>query len=261
LGFDSPSTSELENFPFSSNGGLTTLNPDINPQTSANFEMGIKGNIFNRGSKFMKKALFEFTFFNTIVKDEIIPFIVSDRVFYRNAAQTNRTGLECGTKFEPIEKMDVIVNYTYTNFKYDKYISRTYDASSDPVDIDYSGSRVPAVPQHLLNFIIEGEPEISENLEGLLIFDCDYATKMYVDDRNTASTSPYFFANVMAGIEYTYKNFNLLLSAGVKNIFSRRYIGFININANPELPLNQRRYFEPGEPRNYYTNLNIFYRF
>ncbi len=261
FGFDSPSATELENYPYSSNNGLTTLNPDIKPQTSKNFEIGIKGNVFNRGSKFMKKALFEFTFFNTKVEDEIIPFIVSDRVYFRNAAQTNRIGFESGMKVEPIERMDVIVNYTYTNFKYDKYISRSYDAIGNPVDVDYSSNRVPAVPQHLVNFIVEGEPEIAKHLEALLIFDCDYATRMFVDDQNTESTSPYFFANLMAGINYTKDKFNVILSTGVKNLFDRRYVGFININANPEFPQNQRRYFEPGEPRNYYVTLNMSYKF
>lgn len=261
FGFDTPSASELENFPYSSNSGLTTLNPDINPQTSKNFEIGIKGNLIDKKRKFLKKALFEFTLFNTQVDDEIVPFVISDRVYFRNAAKTNRIGFESGIKIEPIDRMDVLLNYTYTNFKYDKYLSRTYDAIGTPVDVDYTGSRVPAVPQHLVNFIVEGEPELAKHLELLLIFDCDYTSKMYVDDQNTESTGAFFYANLMVGLEYTYKNFGLIFSAGAKNIFDRKYIGFISINANPEFPVGQRRYYEPGEPRNYYTNINLSYRF
>ena len=260
-GFDSPSSSELENYPLSSNSGFTTLNPDINPQNSTNFELGIKGNVFNRGSKFLKKALFEFTFFNALIKDEIVPFIVSDRVYYRNAAKTSRTGLECGLKIEPVERTDLIINYTYTNFKYKEYYSQSFDSSGNLVTADYKDNRVPAVPQHLVNLILEAEPELARHLEALLVFDCDYASKMYADDGNSTTISPYFFANVMAGINYSYKDFNLIFSAGVKNIFNRRYTGFINVNANPELPVSQRRYFEPGEPRNYYTSLSLTYKF
>ncbi|HWA06366.1 MAG TPA: TonB-dependent receptor [Ignavibacteria bacterium] len=261
FGFDTPSAAELENYPLSSNSGFTTLNPDIKPQISNNFELGIKGNVFNRGSRIFKKALFEFTFFNTIVKDEIIPFIISDRVYYRNAAQTNRLGLESGIKTEPFERVDLILNYTYTNFKYDRYSAQTFDSTGNLIEISYQNNRVPAVPQHLFNFIVEGEPEIARHLEGLLIFDCDYASSMFTDDRNTESTSPYFFANVMAGIDYKTEHFNLIFAAGLKNIFDRRYIGFINVNANPEQPMGQRRYYEPGEPRNYYVSLNLSYKF
>lgn len=261
FGFDSPSSSEMENYPYSSNLGTTTLNPDIQPQTSRNYELGIKGNVFNRGSKFLKKALFEFTFFNTILEDEIVPFAVDQNVYFRNAAQTRRTGLECGVKIEPIEKMDVICNYTYTDFNYKSYQSVTYDALGNPVDIDYSGNRVPAVPQHLVNFIVEGEPRITKDLEALLIFDCDYISRFFVDDQNTESVSPYFYANLMAGLNYNYERFGLIFAAGVRNILDRRYVGYVNINANPNFEINQRRYYEPGEPRNYYVNLNLSYRF
>jgi len=260
FGFDTPSSAELENYPLSSNNGYTTLNPDINPQTSGNFEIGIKGNVFNRGSKILKKALFEFTFFNTKVQDEIIPFIISDKVYYRNAAQTIRTGLECGVKIEPIERVDLICNYTFTNFKYDKYSALTFDSTGNFAETSYANNMVPAVPQHLFNFILEGEPEIARHLEGLLVFDCDYASRMFTDDKNTESTSPYFFANVMAGVNYTRDRFNIIFSAGLKNVFDKRYAGFINVNANPELPIGQRRYYEAGEPRNFYISLNLNYK-
>lgn len=261
FGFDTPSASELENFQYSSNFGTTTLNPDINPQTSKNFEVGLKGNLVNKKRKFLKKALFELTFFNTIVNDEIIPFIITDRVFYRNAAKTNRLGFESGFKIEPVEKVDVLLNYTYTNFKYDKYISRIFPGTGDPVDVEYSGNMVPAVPQHLVNFIVEAEPEIARHLELLCIFDCDYVSKIFTDDLNSASASPYFYANTMLGLKYSSKDFNLILSAGLKNIFNRKYVGFVNINANPEQPDDQRRYYELGEPRNFYTSAVLTYKF
>ena len=182
-------------------------------------------------------------------------------MYYRNAAQTIRTGLECGLKVEPVERTDLILNYTFTNFRYSSYLSQTFDSTGNLVEADYKNNRVPAVPKHLVNLILEAEPEIARHLEGLLIFDCDYASGMFTDDGNTSSTAPYFFANVMAGVNYTYNDLNIILSAGVKNVFDRRYTGFINVNANPELQRSLRRYYEPGEPRNYYTALNFTYRF
>lgn len=261
FGFDTPSAAELENFIYSSDNGIKTLNPDLQPQTSKNFEIGIKGNIFNRGSKFLKKALFELTFFNTQVNDEIIPVVVTDRVFYRNAAKTNRLGFESGIKIEPFERTDLIVNYTYTNFKYDKYISRVYTGTGNPIDVDYSGNRVPAVPQHLVNFIFEAEPELAKHLDLLMIFDCDYVSKMYADDQNSTLAGDYVYANLMGGVEYKGDNLNFIISGGFRNIFDRKYAGFLNINANPELPQSQRRYFELGEPRNFYMNLTFTYKF
>lgn len=261
FGFDTPSASELENFPYSSNSGTTTLNPDINAQTSKNFEIGIKGNLINKKRKFIKKILFELTLFNTQVNDEIIPFVITDRVYFRNAAKTNRLGFESGFKIEPIERMDVLLNYTYTHFKYDKYISRIYPGTGDPIDVEYSGKLVPAVPQHLVNFIVEAEPEIARRTELLCIFDCDYISRIYTDDLNSAQASPYFYANATLGIKHSWKSINIILSGGVKNIFNKKFAGFVNINANPEKPVDQRRYYELGEPRNFYTSLLFSVKF
>jgi iron complex outermembrane receptor protein len=260
LGFDTPSSGELENFPASSNNGFTTLNPDLNPQNSRNFELGIKGSLSNRKSELFRKAFFEVTMFHTAIDDEIIPFVLSDRTYFRNAAQTNRLGVESTIKTELFEEFDITVNYTYTDFKYDTYIARVYNPQGDPVDADYSGNRVPSVPRHLFNFIAEKEFEITDDIEGLFIFDSDFVGGMFVDDQNTESTEDYFYANLLAGINYSIGKAGLILSGGVNNIFDKRYVGFINVNANPEFPQNRRRYYEPGEPRSFYVNLNLSYR-
>ena len=71
--FDSPAGNELDNYPTSSDPGAL-MNPDLKPQNSTNFELGVKGNLLNSGSNIFNNTLFELTFFNTIVKDEIVPF-------------------------------------------------------------------------------------------------------------------------------------------------------------------------------------------
>ena len=71
--FDSPAGNELENYPDKFDPGAL-MNPDLKPQQSTNFELGVKGNLLNEESEIFKNTLFEFTFFNTIVEDEIVPF-------------------------------------------------------------------------------------------------------------------------------------------------------------------------------------------
>ena len=76
----------------------------------------------------------------------------------------------------------------------------------------------------------------------------DYVGSMFVDDKNSQSVSDYYYANFLIGANAVFDKFNVLVSGGMNNIFDRKYVGFININANPELPESARRYFEPGEP-------------
>lgn len=258
--FETPAAVELQNYPYTSNTGATTLNPDLNPQKSKNFELGIKGNIFSE-SKLLEKAFFEVTFYNTRIEDEIVPFVINDLTYYRNAANTNRTGVECGVKFELLDGVELATNYTFSDFHYKDYIAINYTGSGDTIRADYSGNTVPAIPKSLVNFILNYQFKLSKELTGIALWDMDYVTKMFVDDANSATVPEYFYGNIMLGATWSSKNFNLLLTGGVKNIFDRRFVGFININANPELPPDQRRYYETGEPRSYYLGLNLGYKF
>lgn len=258
--YDTPAAAELQNYPYTSNNGATTLNPDLNPQKSKNFELGIKGNIFTK-SDFLEKSFFEVTFYNTKIDDEIVPFVINDQTFFRNAATTNRTGVECGLKFEMFEGFELVTNYSYSDFNYKDYIAINYTAGGDTISTDYSGNVVPAIPKSIFNFILNYQFRVSKKLTGIVLWDMDYVTKLFVDDANSETTPEYFYGNFLAGITYDLNNFNFLLTGGVNNIFNRKYVGFVNINANPELPISQRRYYEPGEPRSYYFGFNLGYRF
>jgi iron complex outermembrane receptor protein len=253
LGYDIPALSELNNTPVSS-GIKYSLNPDLDAQKSNTFELGIKANILNKKSEFMRKLFFEVTFFNYKLTDEIVPFVINQVVFFRNAAKTNRMGVECGFKSEPIEGIELTINYTRTNFKYDEYKAIIYGPSGNTVE-DYSGNFVPSVPQDIFNFILNYEFEITENISGLLQWDNDYLTKMYVDDKNSQSTSSYFYGNTMAGITFNYEKFRAIAYAGILNIFDKRYTGYVNTNDF------YGRFYSMGEPRNIYSGLNISYRF
>jgi iron complex outermembrane receptor protein len=252
IGFDFPALTELANTPISSNIKYS-INPDLKIQQSGNFEFGIKGNIINPGEKFMRKLFFEFTFFDYLISDEIVPFIISQTTYFRNAAKTNRLGIEAGVKSEPLEGVELTVNYTITDFKYLSYPAEIFTPSG-PVSEDYTGNYVPSVPRNILNFILNYEFEISDNFSGLLQWDCDYISSMWVNDMNSEKASPYFYGNVMAGINYSSNKFNAVLYIGGGNIFDKRYSGFININDY------NGQYYETGEPRNFYSGLNISYK-
>jgi len=253
LGFDFPALYEMENYIFSTNPSLT-LNPDIKSQKSYNFEFGIKGNLKNEESEFMKKLIFDVTFFYYKISDEIVPFTIGSTSYYRNAAKTNRIGVECGIKTEPFEHTDMIINYTYTDFKYDEFEALAYTPQGSTT-ADYSGNKEPSVPTSILNFILEYELELSEYMSGLLLWDCDYVSDMYVDDANSAINSGYFFGNAMVGLTYNTEEFGTVLFLGTNNIFNETYVGFININDY------YGRYYNVGEPRNFSLGLNLSYKF
>jgi iron complex outermembrane receptor protein len=252
LSYDFPALSELENTPLSS-APMYSLNPDIKAQRSFSFELGMKGNLLNQESEFMRAVIFDITFFNYSIKDEIVPFVINQKTYFRNAGQTERTGIEIGIRTEPFEEIELTTNYTYTHFRYGDYVVTNYTTAGNVAE-DYSNNVVPSVPQHILNLILVHEFELSEDFSGILLWDCDYISEMFVNDKNDETSRGYFYGNCMIGINYSYDNFGFVSSFGINNIFDKRYVGFININDY------YGRYYETGEPQNIYAGLTLRYK-
>jgi len=252
LSYDIPALSEMANTPISSNIRYS-LNPDLNPQQTYNLELGVKGNLVEPDREFMPKLFFDVTFFHYTIKDEIIPFAVNQRAYYRNAARTNRTGLEIGLKTHPLRHFEMVLNYTYTHFRYRDYLATVFSPAGTTVE-NYAGNTVPSIPAGLLNFIMMYELELAEDFEALFLWDCDYVSRMFVNDQNTGTASAYFYGNILVGLNLKQEDFGGVLYAGIHNIFDRRYAGFINVNEF------YGRYYETGEPRTLYAGLKISYR-
>jgi iron complex outermembrane receptor protein len=256
LSFDSPAGNELDNPPTSSDHNKL-LNPDLKPQKSRNFELGIKGNLIYRGTKFFNNIYFEGTFFNSIIDDEIVPFEVYSNVYFRNSAKTNRTGLEIGGDVEIVKGLKFKAAYTFSHFKYDEYIARTIEFDSGIVirDRDFSGNIVPSMPKHNLALDLSYQYEFTENVTAFAKGHYWYVSDMFVDDGNTEKNDSYNIFNSSLGMDLKIDKFNILLTGGVNNIFDKVYSAFININSAT------KQYYEAGEPRSYYANLNLGYTF
>ncbi len=249
LSYDFPALSEMANTPLSSNLRYS-INPDLGPQRSRNFEVGVKGNLLKPDAWFMRKLFFDVTFFTYLVRDEIVPFVINQQAYYRNTASTRRTGLEVGLKTHPVEGIEATLNYVYMDFAYRTYVATVFGPSGTTEE-NYSGNTVPSIPRHILNFIFNYELEISDDVSGLLQWDCDYIARMWVDDRNGEASAGYFYGNIMAGVTFPLLNMSGTAYAGMNNIFDRRYAGFINVNDY------YSRFYEAGEPRMFYLGLRL----
>ncbi len=256
--FDSPAGNELDNYPTSTNPG-SLMNPDLKPQQSTNFELGVKGNLINSDDDFFSNTLFEFTFFKTQVKDEIVPFDVYGNAFFRNSAKTNRNGFEAGITSEVYNGLKAIVSYTYSDFSYDEYSAiaialdsvGTITTSTE----DYSGNIVPSVPKHNLFLSLEYKHQLTPMLNGFIKGAYQSLSGMYVNDANSVETEGYQILNSTLGLEMFAGNFNILLSGGVNNILDKTYVGFININSS------NGRFYEAGEPQTFFASLKLGYQF
>ena len=254
LSFDSPAGNEMDNYPTSSDPSIL-LNPDLNAQKSKNFELGIKGNILIPESQFFYNIIFEATFFNILIEDEIIPFEVYGDVFFRNAAKTNRTGLEIGGSIGVFEGLTLQASYTFSDFVYDDYIALTVDENLDTLTQNFTGNSAPSVPKHNLFFALAYNYPITNQITGYIRGSIRYVSGMYIDDANSDKTADYTIFGTDLGFDMTIGRFNLLISGGINNIADKVYVGFININSS------NGRFYEAGEPQNFYAGIRLGYIF
>jgi iron complex outermembrane receptor protein len=248
--FDSPAGNELDNYDRSK-----LLNPDLNAQKSGNFEIGIKGNLIYPYNHFFNNIIFEATFFNIMIDDEIIPFEVYGDVFYRNAAKTNRTGLEIGGSVDIVNGLNLQLSYAYSNFVYDEYIATTITIDLDTLTRDFSGNIPPSIPDNNLFAALSYTHNLTQQITGFLRGSVRYVSGMFVDDANSAKTEGYTTLNAGIGFDMIFGKFNILLSGGLNNILDEVYVGFININSS------NGQYYEAGEPLYWYAGLNLGYTF
>lgn len=254
LSFDSPAKNELE----SVDPGML-YNEDLKPQESKNLELGIKGYLYEHERLFFRKVLFEATLFNIWINNEVVPFEVFGDVFFRNAATTNRRGLELGSGLEIYRNLNFTFAYTYSDFVYQEYYARTIEV--DPLgnitetDRDFSGNIVPSVPLHNLYLSLSWSVLIYRQISGFAKMSYMGVSGLWVDDANTDKTAGYRLLNGVLGLDMVFGDFSFMLSGSLNNMLDEVYVGFTNTNSA------DRKFYEAGEPRNYFISANLGYRF
>jgi len=254
IGFDSPAKNELDSF-----DPEFLYNTDLEAQKTGNFEIGIKGSKSNWEKYFFRNLVFEATFFNIKLYNEIVPYEVLGEVFFRNAAQTTRTGFELGTKLEILKNLNFNLAYTYSHFVYDSYVVESLLINSEgyleEVTFDYSGNYAPSIPKNNLFLALSYSYPFSKKIEGFVKVSYSGVSGLWVDDANSDQTAPYNLLNALLGLNLKFGKFEVMLSGGGNNLSDLVYVGFTNTNSA------DRRYYEAGAPRNYFVNCNLGYRF
>lgn len=258
LSFDSPAANELDNFPTSTTYPKL-LNPDLQAQKSKNFEIGTKGNLLFDNATWFRYVYFDVVFFNLKIDDEIVPFEVMGEVFYRNAAKTNRSGLEIGLNTNVISGLKVKTSYTLSDFKYDAYTARIIrdDAAGNTVteDENFTGKVPPSIPKHNLTISTIYEHNLLESVIGFVKLNSHLVSGLFTDDGNTEKTDGYNLLNVTIGLDWSNGPYQIVQTLGVNNIFNRTYAAFININST------RKEFYEAGEPRNLFASIKVGYNF
>lgn len=256
-GFDSPANNELDNFPFSSDGGLKLINPDLEPQNTYSYELGYKGEIINNKSNVFTNTFLELSLFDTKIDNAIIPFTVDGNVYYRNAATVKRTGLEFGLNTTIAKGLTLNGTYTYSDFRYQNYSARSIDANANIIDEDYSGNKEPSNPVNNFTAQIAYQYVYKKFYTFFIKGTVQSVGSMFVDDKNQEQykTDSYTLLGTQVGTNMQFNSFMLTGFAGLGNITNEKYVAFIQINSD------RNEYYEAGIPYNFFGGINLSYVF
>jgi iron complex outermembrane receptor protein len=229
--FETPTTTELVNRP----GGQGGLNPDIGAQKAINYEIGVKGQTIRR-------IEYQLALYYITLRDELIPFAIDGRTFFRNAGKSRRFGLEFGLDFELITGLRTSLAYTYLNSEYVTF-------GTDGLNFD--GNKVPGQPPNVLNLEL-----FYDHSSGFFAgVDLLYVSSFFVNDENTVKNPSYTAANVRLGFEKRYKGLTISPLFGIQNLFNQKYNDNVRINAVAG------NFFEPAPTINIYGGIAISYNF
>ncbi|MCK0536672.1 TonB-dependent receptor family protein [Alcanivorax quisquiliarum] len=232
--FETPTFTELAN---PAGGGF---DPNLKPQKALNRELGARGLLGNRLS-------YDMALFNVQVKDEITPYEISGRTFYRNAARTRREGLELSLQHFASDTFTTTLAWTWAQYRFDRFV----DAQQGE---DVKGNRLPGLPRHMLFAEAAWRPHSG----WFVIGDVRYLGDVYAENTNDTSVGGHTLVNTRAGRSWQVSSRQTLaLHVGVNNVFDRQYYANLRINANSDRPVADRGYFEPGPGRTFYSGATL----
>ena len=228
--FETPTTTELAN-----PSGAGGFNPNLEPQTATNVEVGLRGTLGERSN-------YELAVFQIDVEDELIPFELASspgRDFFVNAGESSRTGLELAFSSQATDRLNLTLSYTYSDFEFETFV--------DDNGNDFSGNTLPGTAENVLF----GEAIYSHPSGWFGALDALYVDEQFTNNANTAINDAYSIANLRFGFEGTIGSIVLSPFIGLNNLFDESY------NANVRINAFGGRYFEPGPERNAYAGVSV----
>jgi iron complex outermembrane receptor protein len=230
--FETPTTTELGNRADGSAG----LNRDLKPQYSTTYEMGGKGIVISR-------VQYDVALFDTEVRDELIPYEVpggAGRTYYRNAGRTRRMGIELQavTDAGPVT---IATSYALSNFTFRDFLNDT---------VQYAGNHIPGIPEHQIQAAATWHLP-----RGFVVAEGIAKARVFVNDANQAAAPSFGIFNLRSGVTAVFGRPWFSPVVGVQNLFDRRYIGSVAVNA-AGATVAATKFYEPAPGRTWYVGLS-----
>jgi iron complex outermembrane receptor protein len=218
------------------------INPDINPESGWNFEMGFR-------SQFSNRIKLSASYYRIYINNLLVARRTGEDTYIGiNAGQSVHPGLEAEATWVAITHKNSPLltlrgNTTIANYHFNDFID---------LDIDYSGNRLPGTAKEVWSMGANLNP--TKNLALNIWY--RFNGKMPVNDANSDFSESFGITN--AELKYMGKKgkVKLEVKGGVQNIFNVHYASMLAVNAL-SFNGNSPRYYYPGQPKNYFISILI----
>jgi iron complex outermembrane receptor protein len=254
-GVEAPAGNETDPASTFGQDTVTSLNPLLEPIRSTTLEVGTKRMLaLGDGSSLLRSASYDVAFYETRVRNEIVPY--RGGRFYFTAGRVRRQGAELGLAVNAAGGLSARGALTVNRHQYTEYLVDSVHYGAAGRFADYGGNRVVGVPGVHFGAALALEPAA---LDGLRLEAGVAGTDSYfADDANRVEVSGHALVNASALYEHanlfgTGKGVRAFVT--VNNLFDRRYIGsaFLNPDVVNGVPVA----FEPGRPREVVVGLRV----
>lgn len=235
-GFSPPTIAEL----LPSTG---VINTDLQAEQGWNYELTARRFLLNR------KLQFEATAFYFNLKDALVQRRdLAGADYFTNAGSILQKGLELEASYLYLPAKKILVDYcviksgyTFNHFRYGSFIRDTGN---------FSGNIVPGVPANSFSLLTD------IFFTGGWYANTTYytASKIFMNDANTATAVSYHLLGARAGFKKNLKSLQLNIYWGADNLLDEKYSLGNDINAVGG------RYYNTAPARNFYAGVIIMYR-
>ena len=215
---------------------------DLNAEYGWNYELGIKGELFDHRLQFDMAAYF-FALQNAIVRRNN----TAGAEYFVNAGGTKQNGIESMIKYHLIERSKGFISkiilhssYSFQPYRFDDYKQTTNN---------YSGNELTGVPR---NIWVSGL-DIATGKGFYFDASLNCTSRLPLTDANDAYTDAYQLLQLKIGYRCNANNKKLDLFFGVDNLLNQNYSLGNDINAVG------KRYYNPATGRNVFSG--FLYRF
>lgn len=226
--YQTPTTVELSNRETGEGG----FNQDLEPEDLQSIEFGARGLIPNAKLQWGAAVYFA-KLQNTLIQFER----ADEQLFFRNAGESKRNGIELLLDWSPADNLDARLAYTYQDFEFTEF--KTADA-------DYAGNQEPGAPPHRVF------AELGYTIAGIRsVVNYEFMDAYAVNNDNSESNWSSQVVHLRFALTRLWNSIELRPFFGVDNLFDVRY------NSSTIPNSFGGRYYEPSPGREFFFGLTI----